>query len=197
MMMLKINLLPESARKATLSHIDQFHRTPIMVISIAVAVAIPLLLVVPLYVRGQQLQQLNAKIQTLEPKRVEVERLQRVLQQLRAQEAAFQGLGKGHGLWAKRLNILSDVTPDGVWYTELALDPARGLVIQGSAIRQQVGPEMVSVTRLVRDLEANPDFASAIEEISIESIRRVPEGEVDVVQFTLACTLKGAQPRTP
>ena len=190
--MLKINLLPEGARKATLSHIEQFHRTPLMAIAFLVLAAIPLLLWMPVHFQTQELERLNEKIQTLQPKKTEVERLQRLLQELRAQQKAFQGLGKGPGLWAQRLNILSNVTPEGVWYTELALDPTKGMVLQGSAIGQQVGPEMVSVTRLVRDLEANPDFASVVKDIQIESIKRVPEGEIDVVQFTLSCSLQGA-----
>ena len=192
--MLTINLLPEGSRKANLSQIEQFHRTPIMAIGVVVFVAVPLLLWVPVSIRSRELQRLNEKIQVLEPKKAQVDQLQRLLTQLRAQEKAFQSLGKGQNLWAQRLNILSNVTPDGVWYTELSLDVEKGMVIQGSAIGEQVGPEMVSVTRLVKDLEANPAFSSALKDIQIESIKRVPEGDIDVVQFTLACTLHGGAP---
>ena len=132
--MLRINLLPESARKNTLSPIEQFHRTPLMGIAVAVMVACVLLLLGAVRIRRQQLQRLQAKIQVLEPKKFEVEQLQQFLQQLRSQEAAFQDLRKGQSLWAKRLNTLSDVTPDGVWFTELSLNEKRGLVIQGAAI---------------------------------------------------------------
>ena len=190
--MLTINLLPEGARQTGLSQIEQFHRTPLMAIGVVVLVAVPLLLWLPVSVRNRELQQLTEKIQVLEPKKAQVDQLQRLLTQLRAQEQAFQGLGKGQSLWAQRLNTLSDVTPEGVWYTELSLDVEKGIVIQGSAIGEQVGPEMVSVTRLVKALEANPTFSSALKDIQIESIKRVPEGDIDIVQFTLACTLQRA-----
>ena len=192
--MLTINLLPEGARKAGLSQIEQFHRTPIMAIGVVILVAVPLLLWVPVSARSRELQRLTEKMQVLEPQKAQVDQLQRLLTQLRAQEKVFQSLGKGQNLWAQRLNILSDVTPAGVWYTELLLDAEKGLLIQGSAIGEQVGPEMVSVTRLVKELEANPAFASALKDIQIESIKRVPVVDTDVVQFTLACTLQGGAP---
>ena len=185
--MLKIDLLPPSARKISLSPVEQFHRTPLMWIVVAGLIGFALSLLLPIGLRHRQLQRLNAKIEALEPRKLEVDQIQRFLQQLRAQEAAFQGLKKGQGLWSKRLNVLSDVTPEGVWFTELTLDPTKGLVIQGSATGQ--GSEMDSVDRLVQDLKRNHDFASAVKDIQIESIKRVPERDIEIVQFTLACTL--------
>ena len=185
--MLKINLLPERLRKTAPSSIEQLHRTPLMRMAIAGMVAIPLLLLLPMRMHRLQLQQLTAKIQALEAKRAEVERLQRSVQQLRAQEAAFRGMGKDQGFWSKRLSALSSLTPDGVWFTELNLDQAKGLMIRGAAIGQ-ANPEMANVTRLVRDLEADRDFTSAVKSIQIESIKRVLDGEIEIVQFTLACS---------
>ena len=188
--MLKINLLPEAARKAVPSTFDQMHRTPLMWIALGVMAALPVLLLVPMQMRHQQLRVLNEKIQTLQPKKQEVEQLQQVLQRLRTQEVAFRGLAKGQRAWSKRLNILSDLTPEGVWFTELNLDETKGLVIQGAAIGQG-GPEMVSVGRLVQDLKANRDFSAAVKDIQIESIKRVQDGPVEIVQFTLTCALAG------
>ena len=188
--MLKINLLPEGARKAALSPIEQFHRTPLMWILVGAMIAFPVSLLIPLHLCRAQLQQLNEKIQALQPKKLQVDQLQRFLQQLRTQEAAFQGLEKGESRWAKRLNRLSDVTPDGIWFTDLSLDQMKGLVIQGSAVGQG-GSEMVSVGRLVQDLKADSDFVSAVKDIQIESIKRVQDREIEIVQFTLTCALLG------
>lgn len=188
--LLRINLLPESARKTTLSPVEQFHRTPLMALAVGVMALIPLSLFIPTYFHRQKLQRLTAKIQTLEPRRIEMDQLQRTLQRLRTQEAAFQGLKKGQGLWSRRLNTLSSVTPNGVWFTELSLDPAKGLVIQGSAIAS-AGPAMVTVSRIAQDLKADADFASAFKQIQIESIKQVQEGEFDIVQFTVTCTVQG------
>ena len=194
--MLKINLLPSGARKTSLSAVEQFHRTPLMTIAVAVMVLLPVSLWVPIHFRHRALRELTAQLQVLQPRKVEVDRLQRVLRRLRAQEAAFRGLGKGQDLWAKRLSTLSDVTPDGVWFTDLSLDKAKGLVIQGAAIAQG-DPEMASVTRLVQGLKADADFTAAVKDIQIESMKRVPEGEIEVVQFTLACSLQEQPGATP
>jgi len=190
--MLKINLLPPGEQKATLSRIEQLHRTPLMWIVVAVMVAFPLLLVAPMSLRRQQLQRLNATIQPLAPKKTEMDQMKRATEQLRAQEAAFQGLRENQHRWAKRLNTLSDLTPAGVWFTEFALDRKRGLVIQGSAIGQAAGSEMVSIGRLVQDLKADADFSAVVKDIQIESIKRSQDKEIEIVQFTLTCTL--AQP---
>ena len=192
--MLKINLLPDSARRATLSPIEQFHRTPLMWMAGIIMIAIPIALWVPVYLRSRQLQALNAKIQVLEPKKAEVERLQRTLQDLRAQQAAFEGMSKKQGLWSKRLSILSNLTPAGVWFTDLMLDEARGLIIQGSGIGQG-DPELASVTRLVTELKKDTDFTAAFKNISIESIKTVQEGELEIVQFRLTCSPQEGPPK--
>ena len=189
--MLQINLLPEGARKATLSPVEHFHRTPLMWLSVALTIGFTCWLFIRINLRRGMLRQLNNAVHRLEPKRDAVNELKQRLEQLRAQEAAFHGLRHAQGLWSKRLNTLSDVTPEGVWFTELSLDQNKGLIIQGSAIGQG-GGEMVNVGRLVQDLKANPDFLLAIKDIQIESIKRVQEKRVEVVQFTLSCPLREA-----
>lgn len=190
--MLKINLLPETNRKAAVSPIEQFHRTPLMWLFVGTLVLLPLLLFIPVTLHRQQLTRLQATIQLLQPKKLEVDQMQRLLQRLRTQEAAFHSLGKGKSLWSKRLNALSDITPEGIWFTELSLEQGKGLVIQGSAISLG-GEEMVNIGRLVQDLKADPGFASVLKDIQIESIKRVPEKEIELAQFTLTCVLQDAE----
>ena len=182
--MLKINLLPEGARKAALSPIEQFHRTPLMWLTIGGMVCLALSFFAPIMLRRQQLQQLNAKINALQPKKQAVDQLQRLLQRLRAQEESFKGLSTGQSLWSKWLNHLSDVTPDGVWFTELFFEEGKSLRIQGSAIGMGE-TEATGINRLIQDLKTDPRFAS----FQIESMKRVPEKDIEVVQFTLNCPL--------
>ena len=184
--MLKVNLLPEEFRKPVLSPIEQFHRTPLMWIIIGILVVIPLLLLLPIGLQLNHLRQLDAKIQVLEPKKLAVDQLQRSLETLRAQEAVFQRVTKGEDLWAKRLNTLSDVAQDGLWFSELVMDPGKGLVIRGSAL------EEANPTQLVQDLEADKAFMAGIQEIKIESLKRVQDGEIEVTNFTLNCALTEA-----
>lgn len=186
--MLQINLLPESERKATLSPVEQFHRTPLMAIVVIGMAAFVVILLIPMSLRRRQLQRLRTEIEALTPKKAELDQLQQVIHRLRAQESAFQGLEHGQRRWSKRLNVLSTLTPEGVWFTDLTLDPARGLVIQGSAIGQS-GTEMVHIGRLVQELKNDADFAAAVKDIQIESIKRSQDREIEIVQFTLTCSL--------
>lgn len=188
MVLLRINLLPDTARKNVFSPIEQFHRTPLMWLGVALLVGVALSVLVPLTIRRQQVAQLNAKIQELQPKKQAVDQLQQFVQQLRAQEAAFRRLGRASGAWARRLNVLSNVIPDGVWYTELVFSKDKGLMLYGSAVGEG-GNETVNIGRLVQDLKADEHFSSTIKDIQIESIKRFQQEEVEVVQFTLACAL--------
>lgn len=189
--LLRINLLPESARKPAALATEQFYRTPLVLIAAVIMVLLPLGLLIPLQLNRQQMGLLNKKITALEPRRAEVSRVQDLLAKLRAQQSAFEGLREGADSWAQRLNILSGVTPHGMWFTELSLDEMKGLIIQGMAIASE-GPEMVSVTRLVQDLQSDAAFASAFKQVQLESIKRIQLGDFDAVQFTVTCTV--AQP---
>ena len=189
--MLRINLLPQDARQATLSSIEQFHRTPLMWLVVSAMLVFGFSQWLRLEFNRSRLEGLMAQVERLEPKRQEVERVQRLVRKLRAEDEAFRGLKQGGGLWSKRLNVLSDITPDGVWFTDLELDQETGLVIQGSVISHG-GSEMVAVGQLRADLKADPEFAAAIEDVQIESIKRVQDKEIELVQFTLTCALRKA-----
>ena len=189
--MLKINLLPESVRKYSISPIEQFHRTPLMWVVVGLMIGIVVLLLLPIAVHGQQLHALNAKVAALQPKKHEVDELQQSLQQLRAEQEAFQGLGKGQGHWAKRLNSLSTLTPEGVWFTDLTLELSTGLVLRGSAIGQG-DTEMVGIGRFVQDLKSNAEFSSVFKNIQIESIKRTQDRTIEVIQFTITASLEKA-----
>ena len=189
--LIKINLLPPDKQKAAASSVDQLHRAPITWIVVAVMVILPLFLWVPTQLNRKQLAGLSSQIEALRPRVAEVTQLRQLSDRLRAQEEAFRELGMVHRRWAKRLNILSDMAPNGIWFTEFALDQARGLVIQGSAIGQG-GTEMVNIGRLVQDLKSDEDFRTVVRDIQIESIKRFQERDIDIVQFTLTCTLVGS-----
>ncbi len=162
-----------------------------MGIIIGLLILLALGLQVPLQLNQVQLKGLSLKIKVLEPKQAEVKRVQELLVRLRVQRDAFQNLKTGSGSWAQRLNLLSNVTPNGVWFTELSLDATKGLVIQGMALASQ-GPEMVTVTRLVQDLQSDSNFSSAFKQVQLESIKRIQQGDFDVVQFTVTCTVTPA-----
>ena len=186
--MLQINLLPAGQRKAVRSPVEELHRAPLAWIVLGVLVLLALVPEVMVRVREQRLLELKRRIEQLEPKQAAVAQVQRVLRRLREQEVAFSGLSRGADYWSKRLNTLSNVTPEGVWFDEFRLDRQKGLVIRGSAIGEG-GAEMMRVGRLVQDLKADAGFSVVVKDIQIESIKRVKDKEIEVVKFTLTCAL--------
>jgi len=183
--MLKINLLPEALRKPVPTVVEQLHRTPLMWVVIGVLALLVAMPALQVGVRMRQLASLEHTAELLEPKRQELEQLQQVNRLLETQHRAFQGLTHENLRWWKRLNTLSDVTPGGVWLNELALDMKSGLVIQGSAIGDEHGTEMERAHRFVQDLKADASFGTVVKDIQIESIKRVQDKEIEIVQFTI------------
>ncbi|MBI4597229.1 MAG: PilN domain-containing protein [Candidatus Omnitrophica bacterium] len=191
-MMLKVNLLPERERRAATSTVEHFHRTPLAAILASLIFVIPIALGVSVSVVHRRAEQDQQRIAALEPKKQQLDQLQQSLQRLRGQEDAMNAIIKpGHDLWSARLNEMSTHTPDGLWFREMTLDPQKGLVIQGSAVDQKESG-MASVTEFVQSLKASKDVTSAVKEVRIESIKRVQDGQVEIVQFTLTGVLQGA-----
>jgi Tfp pilus assembly protein PilN len=186
--MITINLLPEQYRKATPSPIQQFHRSPLALGVGGLLVALAVLLMGLVQMRGARLAQLTARLAQLEHKKTELNELKAAVQQLRERQAVFRRLTRERSRWARHLNTLADVIPEGVWLTDLVIDQMKGLVIQGAAIGQG-GEEMVRIGRLVQDLKNDPAFAAAIRDIQIESIKNIQEREVEVIEFTLTAAL--------
>ena len=192
--MISINLLPESYRQPVTSPIQQFHRSPLALAVIAGLVGVALVLVGGVQVRQAAVNGITARLQQLAAKKTEVDELNVLLRALREQYAVFERLSRARSQWAHHLNVLSDATPEGVWLTDLSLDPEKGLVIQGSALAQG-GQEMVRITRLVDGLKRDEVLATVLQDVQIESIKRMKDAEIDIVEFTLTSKLVGSVTR--
>ena len=187
--MITINLLPEAYRKPRVSSIQQFPRSPLAMLATGVLVGMWLLLLAVQGIRQVQVARLTARLQQLKPQQTSIDELNASMKTLRDQHAAFQRLDHERSQWASRLNVLSNVTPEGMWFSELSLDRQKTLILHGSAIARG-GDEMAYLSRFVQDLKADPGFSSVVKEIQIESIKSAQEGEVELMQFTLVCDLQ-------
>jgi Tfp pilus assembly protein PilN len=193
-MMVSINLLPEAYRKPRVSKVEQLHRSPLAILAVGALVGMAALGWMVLLMRQARLAQLTQRLQQLASQKTAAEELKASVQQLRDQHTVFQRLSRERSQWARRLNILSDVTPEGVWFTDLSLDQGKGLIVQGSAIGRG-GEEMVRIGRLVQDLKADAAFSAVVQDIQIESIKSVQEKEIEVIEFTLTCKLADSPAR--
>lgn len=186
--MITVNLLPEAYRKPQVTSIQQFRRSPLAIIGVSVLVGLGLLFGGLKGLGQMHLGRLNARLQALASQQQAINEVKAAIATLREQQQVFEQLDRQRSQWAHRLNILSDVTPDGVWFTELVLDGQHTLTLHGAAISHG-GEEMAAVSRFVQDLKTHPQLSGVFRDIQIQSIQNVQEGEIELMEFTLACEL--------
>jgi len=140
-----------------------------------------------------RLGQLKTRIQQLQPKQAEAETLRTSVETLRTQHQLYQRITQARSQWARSLNALSDVVPDGVWLRELVITPTEKVELKGSVVAQG-GEEMVRLRRLVQDLKADPRFLMPGWELQIDSIKSVPDGQIEVLEFAMTSSPAQRQP---
>jgi len=118
--MIRINLIPPSARKAAASILPT--RLPLRSIAIAIGV---LVVVISLGIMISQrsstaaLKRLVVEWEDLRERRMEVEGVQQSLKALGSRATVMESV-KGEGAkWAPRLNLLTDALVANLWFTEL------------------------------------------------------------------------------
>ena len=189
--MIRINLLPESYRAPRVSPMQQFHRSPLALGAAAVLIGVVAILFGLAQVRQVHLGSLQARLRELQPKKQAMDELNGSLQAIRREEEVLQRLMKERSRWAGYLNRLSDITPDGVWYTGLSFDRGKGLTIQGEALGRG-GEEMARIGGLVEELKADEALMAELKDIQIEGIKRRQDHEIEIIEFTItAATATG------
>ena len=183
--MITINLLPETYRTPQTASVLQLYRSPLLIVLAALLAGAVLLLQVMGHVRRRQLSGLQAQIDARQPQKRDVDAVKAAVQKLREQHGAFTSLTTQRSHWAQYLGLLPDVTPDGIWLRELSFDTQKGLVLQGAALGQG-GDEMLRIGRMAQALKTDPTFSMLVRDIQIESMKRVQDGEIEVIQFTLS-----------
>ena len=187
--MITINLLPRDSRTSATASLQQFSRSPLAVVMVGALAGLTLLFVVVKGVQQVRLTRVTGEIQQRMSRKAMVDRLKETVGTLRARHAVYARLDRDRSQWARRLNALSTVMPEGVWLTDLSVDPQQAvLTLEGSAIGE--GEEKMNrLGRLVQELKRDPVFSMAVRDVQIESIKSVLDGELEVVNFTIRCGL--------
>jgi len=187
-LLITINLLPEGSRKPRPSSLQQFPRSPLALLVAGVLVGLWVLLGGTRLVLQTRVKTFTAHLERQQLQKSAADALQSSVQDLRQQYALYERLNRDRSDWAKRLEALAEVTPEGVWLTHLAFDPSKALDVEGAAVGRG-GEEMARIRRFVEGLKAHPAFASLIREVQIESIKSVFDGDIEVVKFDVVCQL--------
>ncbi len=111
--------------------------------------------------------------QTWERVLPEKENLNQIEQDLRKRQSRIASIQKILGQhdirWSKKLNIMSDELPRGVWFNRILFED-NFFLIQGSAVSKQK-MEKINVTKFLTKLKETEFFVSDFKDIDIESIR--------------------------
>lgn len=98
--------------------------------------------------------------------------------------ATFEGLmGRYSMMWSKKINILSDTLPRGVWLKKIDFHN-KTLSIEGSAISRQ-GEEMINVHNFTSALKKDENFLSNLKNLELGSIQTRKFEKIEIADFLI------------
>jgi len=143
--------------------------------------------VVLLLISGIKLSQYKSLKKQWEESLPNKEKTDSVLQEMRSLSAKsknIEGIIKeGTIHWSKKLNIISDSLPRGVWLKKVAFD-GETLFIEGSAISRR-NEEMINVHNFTSNLQSNKDFLEGFSDLELGSIQGRKIVKIDVADFLI------------
>ncbi|MFP4472341.1 MAG: PilN domain-containing protein [Candidatus Omnitrophota bacterium] len=117
----------------------------------------------------------------------EQQRVVKIKRGLDAQRQKISSLREVTGntdiIWAKKLNIISDAIPRGVWLRGLVLEGDR-LFLRGSSVSKHKA-EMLNPHTFLANLQEQKEFMADIGLIELESIKSRMVGETQVADFVI------------
>lgn len=115
------------------------------------------------------------------------------LAQLQAEQARLETrfnvlskLVEASPVWSQRLNRLSDLAPDGVWFLRLTIDSPDKLLLEGSALERS-GDGMQSVSQCLSALQGEQTFTSVFRQLTLQSVKTRTLGSTEVLDFAILC----------
>ena len=195
--MIVINLVPEHLRKRSargvLSSIDlDIPREVLLGVGaafVAFLVLAHVLLLTAQSAQGVRLGLVKAQWEKLLPDRNRIDAIGTELRGLRKKVTTITDItSAGTSRWSRKMNVLSDVLPKGVWLKKINLDSGT-LSLEGSAF-SKTQSEIVTVGNFVASLKKEGAFADDFSSIEVQSIQRDKRGPTEVVDFVITAKLK-------
>jgi Tfp pilus assembly protein PilN len=189
--MIEINLLPEELRVAAKKH-DGFNPKYLLLLIPFVFALLLLCHVVLTMIGAIALSRnalLNKKWQGLSPSMHSVENFRREQEAQSSVTKVTEQLLSQRIDWAEKLNKLSLLLPNGMWFDGFTASP-KELSLMGSVVslsREHMGLINTFMTQLKQDKGFFRDFTS----IELGSVQQQEMGSYEVVKFSLSGKLKG------
>ena len=191
--MIVINLVPENLRKMSVRGMGlDIPREVLLGVGeafIALLAAAHVLLLTAQSAQGVRLGLVKARWEKLLPDRNRIDAIGTELRDLRKKVTTITGItSAATSPWSRKMNVLSDALPKGVWLKKINLDSGI-LTLEGSAF-SKTHSEIVTVGNFVANLKKEGAFADDFSSIEVQSIQRGKRGPTEVVDFVITAKLK-------
>jgi Tfp pilus assembly protein PilN len=190
--MIEINLLPPELRKKEPKFKIAIPKETLYLFSGAIIfflVLIHIILMVSLSIRKAKYANLKKQWQKILPEKKKIDILKQEHKNISNKIKSINRLTKkGRINWAKKLNIISDILPDGVWLRRIDFSEGE-LIIEGSSVSLK-GEEVMLVNKFTSALKNNNDFYSDFKDLDIDSIKRRQIKNIEVADFILTAKLR-------
>mgnify|MGYP001575698925 CR=1 FL=1 len=205
--MIKINLLPETAKKQQKSKKPFEFEMPKIgpeaikagIGFLSVLLAGHLLLGLSILLKEVSLNKLEAKWQQLSPRKKDVDKVKEEVEAVEKMVAPVRMLVNDRMSWSKILNQLSNLITPGVWLTKLYVQTqisspqkgeyARSLNIEGCAA-SLYGDETSLAAKFTKALQDDKEFLGYFSEIKLGPMEKNALENIPVMNFQLFCLFK-------
>ena len=194
--MIEINLIPYSLRKNKKGKFSfkEFNIPLEIVIGLGGGLIVLLILVhaslMVINIRNMaKHKEFQKEMEAVSPQKQQVEKILNELRSLQnTQKAVAEILPERKISWAKKLNILSDSIPRGVWLKRVNLE-GDVLLIEGSAISTD-NEAMINVHQFTSTLKSQREFLEHFNDLELGSIQRRKVKQMDIADFMITVKLK-------
>lgn len=184
--MIEINLLPASWRKKQLPQFKfpQGNLKKFLAILIAVWMLVHFLLQVFIIINAVRLRQQEKAFAGILPQKQQVDEIKAHVDKAKAFEDLFSRVSVRRFVAAAKLDYLSDVLPEGVWFQELSFSQEMG-EIKGSCISLNA-QELTQVGKFLNALRADKQMRKDFPRIELVSVQRRKLGATEIVDFVIS-----------
>jgi len=194
--MIEINFVPAQLRKRKKMHLLGGMGIPLEKVIglggglILLLVFVHVLLMLTNFGKLAQQSKLQHEWESMAPQKKEVDSIIQEMRVLQAKQDSINKILEAKNiLWSKKLNIISDVLPRGVWLRKLVLIN-NTFLIEGSSISKQKR-EMINVHNLTSNLKDHDSFLDQFSGLELGSISSRNVQKIEIADFLITLKLKG------
>ena len=190
--MIEINLLPE-VLKAKAKKDDSSQKFLLLLIPpclILILLSVHLILGIQGMMISSKFSALNKKWRQLQPQVKQLDTYRSEHEPLAADSQFIQQFTNDRVVWSEKLNKLSLLLPDGIWFTDFSFT-GKEFTLNGSAVSLQK-EEMALVNTFISNLKKDALFYKDFETLQLSGAQSRQVSSYEVLNFTLKGALKGS-----